>query len=551
MRRNFRVLVPFILVCYPVLFLLSTNIKLLAFNDVVGTLAFALLGTLAVFLFFRLVLRETEQAVFLTSISVILFFSYGHIFDALNDLRKQASFFNAIFSNRALVPLWVILFLLALYFARRQRHRLKEINKYLGIVGGILVVVAATNVLVFALGAGGAVDISLVGEEFLSDDVPLNIEDPNNLPDIYYIIPDAYSRNDILLELYGFDNSLFLDELRERGFYIAEESRSNYQSTYSSIPSSLNIGFLDFLDGQIISAALPDQLVTDNRVSRILKKAGYQIVHFASGYRLTNQIEIADVTYDRGMSLFGVSALQLTDFTAMLLRSTALRPVVHNLTASEGPRDIVFYNFDVLRGIPEIEEPTFTFVHLLVPHYPMIFRTEDMPIDADSTPVDGQIVGDGLYTGTSADIPGYLQQVNFVNRLLIETIDELLERSDIPPIIVVQADHGYRPRSVFYPEAPYMREVTVMEQREPWGAAEYYRYLHPILNAYYLPGSEAEHLYPSITPVNTFRLVLDAYLGTELGLLEDRSYYYHASADRYDMIEVTGGILRDMNDSSE
>ena len=32
-------------------------------------------------------------------------------------------------------------------------------------------------------------------------------------------------------------------------------------------------------------------------------------------------------------------------------------------------------------------------------------------------------------------------------------------------------------------------------------------------------------LYPSISPVNTFRVVLNSYFGENLPLLEDKSYY--------------------------
>jgi hypothetical protein len=45
-----------------------------------------------------------------------------------------------------------------------------------------------------------------------------------------------------------------------------------------------------------------------------------------------------------------------------------------------------------------------------------------------------------------------------------------------------------------------------------------------ILNAYYLPGEESR-LYPTITPVNTFRIILDAYFGQDYPLLPDVSRY--------------------------
>jgi hypothetical protein len=47
----------------------------------------------------------------------------------------------------------------------------------------------------------------------------------------------------------------------------------------------------------------------------------------------------------------------------------------------------------------------------------------------------------------------------------------------------------------------------------------------PILNAYYLPEGGERLLYPSISPVNSFRVVLNAYFGAELPLLPDNTYF--------------------------
>lgn len=40
-------------------------------------------------------------------------------------------------------------------------------------------------------------------------------------PDVYLIILGAYLRDDILLEVYQYDNSEFIDALTELGFYVA------------------------------------------------------------------------------------------------------------------------------------------------------------------------------------------------------------------------------------------------------------------------------------------------------------------------------------------
>ena len=46
-----------------------------------------------------------------------------------------------------------------------------------------------------------------------------------------------------------------------------------------------------------------------------------------------------------------------------------------------------------------------------------------------------------------------------------------------------------------------------------------------ILNAYYAPGDVVDALYPEVTPVNSFRIVLGELLGLDFELLPDRSYY--------------------------
>jgi len=62
-----------------------------------------------------------------------------------------------------------------------------------------------------------------------------------------------------------------------------------------------------------------------------------------------------------------------------------------------------------------------------------------------------------------------------------------------------------------------------------------------ILNAYHLPGvsPEAAGLYPAITPVNSFRVVLNVLFGADLPLLPDRYYAQVDSLHFYDLFDVT------------
>ena len=59
-----------------------------------------------------------------------------------------------------------------------------------------------------------------------------------------------------------------------------------------------------------------------------------------------------------------------------------------------------------------------------------------------------------------------------------------------------------------------------------------------ILNAYYFPDGNYDDLYQSISPVNTFRVLFNRYLGADLELLEDRCLWHNLKKP-YHHIEVT------------
>ncbi|MGB8983035.1 MAG: hypothetical protein WCC12_14260 [Anaerolineales bacterium] len=59
--------------------------------------------------------------------------------------------------------------------------------------------------------------------------------------------------------------------------------------------------------------------------------------------------------------------------------------------------------------------------------------------------------------------------------------------------------------------------------------------------AYYLSGKDVDSLaYPPITPVNSFRLVFNAYFGGDYTLLEDVGYFSEQTVDvDYEIIPNT------------
>jgi hypothetical protein len=111
----------------------------------------------------------------------------------------------------------------------------------------------------------------------------------------------------------------------------------------------------------------------------------------------------------------------------------------------------------------------------------------------------------------------------FVTRLVRLEIEEILLRSETPPIIILQGDHG--------PGAYLGRTIDESNLRERFS----------ILNAYHFPEPDRAELYPAISPVNTFRIVLGSYFDLELPVLLDRSYFSPGGYP-YDLTDVTDEV---------
>jgi hypothetical protein len=121
----------------------------------------------------------------------------------------------------------------------------------------------------------------------------------------------------------------------------------------------------------------------------------------------------------------------------------------------------------------------------------------------------------------------YVQQLKYVNNRTIGLLDELLANSPNPPIIVLQADHGLR----------WRLNKEIPQRNTP----EIYKECFSILNAYYLPDCDYSQLYDSISPVNTFRVILNNYFHTEFELLKDESYF-STRTQPYNFINVTAEL---------
>jgi len=339
----------------------------------------------------------------------------------------------------------------------------------------------------------------------------IEVQRDTSLPDIYYIILDGYGRQDVLQDVYQYDNSPFLNRLQELGFHVAKESRSNYQRTHLSLTSSLNMDymehFMEFPSTDPLCLSLVTQHLATAEVLQYLRQHGYQVYALATNFELT-EMRTADHHILSGWSgLNGFEALMIRNsFPALLYDLSSLLNNTLEYPGHQAHRNHIDFTLETLEEMPGEPGPKFVFAHILSPHPPFVFGPEGEHVK-QLLPFS---LSDGdEYPGTEEEyILGYKSQATYINSRIEELVQRLIEDSDVAPIIILQGDHG--PKSS-------------MEGGQI--SYEIFRETVAILNAYYFPDAAYDDLYPSISPVNTFRIVLNHFFNEDYALIPDLTYF--------------------------
>lgn len=485
---------PFLFGLYPVLTLYLFNISevdLFAIQKPLITSCLILFGLALVFL---AAARSWGRAALLASLTVLLFYSYGHVLDALN---------SSVFSSgepvrhRHLAPVWFLLFLAGLAWS----WKLKDLSRITRVLNSISLVLLAAVSLQILVSPGISPTSRADIKEEPAQTGSLLVDTTDR--DVYYILLDAYGRQDLLAEDYQLDIGDFVAELEQLGFYFPSCTQSNYNLTTAAMVSTLNMHYLESLglrygDNRNKAAVL----IKHSQVRALFESLGYDTVTFESLFRWMN-IEDATYHFDYFASESKMENLASLNFQYLFLRTTALRPLLQWLDTRPDIRISSFwaswlpvnntlqsreykqyqqnlFALDSLETIPSLPGKKFVYAHLFITHQPYVFYP------------DGRFHPFLLQTDAA-----YKDQIIFVNSRLVPIIKKILAESEQEPVIILQGDHSF----------------SEGEKRVR------------ILNAYYFPDGGSKNLYDTITPVNTFRVLFNSYYDGNYEILPDISWY--------------------------
>lgn len=466
------------------------------------------------FLAWLIAVRNPEKAALLSCTTSVFVFSYGHLLNLVGDFV----IFGITLGTIKL--LGIVLSFYVFFCIKLLKYNPGPNFRYMVMLPLFLILINGIPIIVYHA-QNPNLKAQIHNEQVIESSTHV-------MPDIYYIVLDAYARDDILLDVIGFDNSPFLQALRDRGFYLPECAFSNYDGTNSTLMSVLNYEMLETqgIPTNILAErlSLNTQLIHANKASETFRAYGYKFVT-GRGYAAFNDITSSDwyINYveDNGI----IDDLAEKRFTSLYLQTTMFRLLVELYEnnpekfsslpywlAAEGEDDPSLteanfwylqnnYMFDTLEEIPEEPGNYFVYAHINAPHGPYVYRRDGSfryPLDDEEERVR------------------YADAIYYINQRILKIVDTLQKYSTPQPIIIIQGDHG-------------IHGLTSGLDK------------HKILSAYYLPGNLTTSPYDTITPVNNFRLILRNYFDPTIELLPDELWVKRIND--YELIPVSCSLV--------
>jgi hypothetical protein len=309
--------------------------------------------------------------------------------------------------------------------------------------------------------------------------------------DVFLIVMDEYTGFNQLKEYYNFRNDSFFNKLKANGFFVAQNPKSNYNSTLFSTLSLLNMTYLDTSSiGNIKSARSYAKLakaIETNLIFDFFYRNGYNLIN-NSFFRIKH-------TPDKPFLFLPIEDRLIINKTfGNILKGDLLMNIPSNkiqfaLGSFYAKADT--YNQKAIRRIKRVSfdssKSVFMYTHLMVPHSPYLRNTKG---ELRRLSEAHKELKQKNY-GTS-----YVNYLKYCNKVVGEIVDSILKFRPNSNIVLV-SDHGNR---------------FLNYQRKEYG--DFANFV-----AVYSPNKNYQGFNDSICLVNVFRLLLNNQFNQQLNLL--------------------------------
>ncbi len=496
---------PFLIGALPAVHFHEVNFRLLQGLDLLRPLLLAFLLVSLVLLVGRLIWRNFAAAAVVLAPLVVVIFKGQDVGGWLSLVLVAVSIGLGVFLKRS-VRTWPTKLALPL---------------------NVVLLILVAIPLVSAWQASGR-ENTPVPSAFFNSEIPLPAAAPGQVqPDIYYIMVDGLGRPGFVEAEFPLPKDKYSGLFVERGFQVLRNSYANYPQTALSTTATLNLGLidqvLDIADPQSKDRRVLAQVAGDSRAVRALRKRGYRVVSFPSGYPLTRQ-SLTDKRRSPAIDPSFVEYYLLEDgVLPLILPLLGKGPADVSFAMRRGRLNFICDQFPTARQGVAAADPVFVYAHLLAPHPPFVFGRQGQALSsrAEFAFADGNHWLNIHGRDDTSYRQRYADQAVWIMQRLAHAVDRINASSNRPKIIIIQGDHG--PGSGLEWEQPQRSD-----HNERFG----------IFNAWYVSDGRQLPLYEGMTALNTFPMLFNSFFSGNLARLPD-DYWFARMSQPYTFYELS------------
>ena len=406
---------PLILGSFFILFLYANNLgEGINFFEVISLLLIVSIFSYSVFFTSIFIFKNVSKASFYSLVSLFIFYSYGYLYDLLNEI----TFISEFSRHRFLIPLIFTLLILMIFQLIKKDWILENFHKIFLITFSTLLIINSLMIINFDLKKSNP----------LVNNIDIKLDQKyKNIPDVYHIVLDMYPTEDILSKRFGFDNSNFINELKSMGFR-KENMKSNYISTMYSIPSTINM--THFYN------STPEQINYMGETHYSFSKSVEAFYANNIGY------EIHEISTDNIKGFYGYF---LGDFSRIFFKTSIIRAIEDYFLISNNllkNKDQKYFNENIneLVNLSKNNKPTWVYFYSRPPHPPFIFNedgSKNLAYDPSKK-----------FNWDFESRVNFIKQLKYVNKTILESADKILSNSS-NSIIIIHSDHGIHNYTTF------------------------------------------------------------------------------------------------------
>jgi len=488
---------------FPVFFILhgiNENYGLIPAKELLALLLKYLLVTAIISSVSWLLFKTPQKFLLFSFIMLAVYFFFGAAKDFIEDAFPEFSI-----RYKIVIPIIILGIILLYLLLKRLDLKGKQIGFYLCT---LLIVLVAFDVVLLMINILGhsekEIDMGDRDQRLIENHIA---QTPASKPTVFWIVFDEYPSSISLKKGWGYNNPID-SLLRQRGFYVADSARSNYNFTHYSLTSTLDMVYLNRLRNHSIvtirDLVRGNKSLAKNNVTSLFESQGYSIRNF-SIYNLDNYPSEGILSFQRTPR----SLIDHQTIDSRINKDIGWN-FINLFKKDKKSADSAFYlqinrtydsTYNLLTRNCQVafreqalkQTPSFFLIHMLLPHEPFIYRQ------------DGTF---GALIGGDSNKEAFLEQLKYTNRIIEKITDSILSvYAGKEFVIIIQGDHGFK-----------------FEENDPLFEQESCGILYSVYNSQ----KKYNSLYPSISSVNGFRILFNDYFNTRFPLLPDSSFnlYY-------------------------